>query len=199
MNIVVVGASGTIGAAVVKALAGRHRVIGASRRGEPQVDIEDQPSVAALFRGLSGLDAVICCAGSAAFKPLLDLAAADFAWSLQSKLMGQVGLVLAALPNLSDGGSITLTSGILAREPMPGSGAISLVNAGIEGFVRAAALEAPRGIRVNVVSPPWVKETLAKLGMDPAQGLSAADVAKAYVAAVEGQYRGETLEPARFL
>jgi NAD(P)-dependent dehydrogenase (short-subunit alcohol dehydrogenase family) len=199
MNIVVVGASGTIGAAVVKALAGRHRVIGASRRGEPKVDIEDTQSVAALFRSLSGLDAVVSCAGNAAFKPLPELTAADFALSLKSKLMGQIGLVLAALPNLNDGGSITLTSGILAQQPMPGSGAVSLVNAGLEGFVRAAALEAPRGIRVNVVSPPWVKETLVKLGMDPALGLSAADVAKAYVAAVEGQYRGETLEPALFL
>jgi NAD(P)-dependent dehydrogenase (short-subunit alcohol dehydrogenase family) len=198
MNIVVVGAGGTIGAAVVKALAGRHRVIGASRRGEPKVDIEDPSSVSALFRSLSGLDAVICCAGNAAFKPLLELTAADFASSLESKLMGQVRLVLAALQNLSDGGSITLTSGVLAQQPMPGSGAVSLVNAALEGFARAAALEAPRGIRVNVVSPPWVKETLAKLGMDPALGLSAADVAKAYVAAVEGQYRGDTLEPARF-
>ncbi len=199
MNIVVVGASGTIGAAVVKALAGRHHVIGASRRGEPKVDIEDPLSVTALFRNVSGLDAVICCAGNAAFKPLRELTGADFQLSLQSKLMGQVGLVLAALPNLSDRGSITLTSGVLAQQPMPGSGAVSLVNAGIEGFARAAALEAPRGIRVNVVSPPWVKETLAKLGMEASGGMSAADVAKAYVAAVEGQYRGEILEPARFV
>lgn len=43
---------------------------------------------------------------------------------------------------------------------MPGSAAVSLVNSALEGFGRAAALEAPRGIRVNVVSPPWVTETL---------------------------------------
>ena len=88
-----------------------------------------------------------------------------------------------------------MTSGILARAPMPGSGAISLVNAGLEGFVRAAALEAPRRIRVNIVSPPWVKETLLALKMDPAQGLPAAVVAQAYVRSVTGTETALTLEP----
>ena len=96
---------------------------------------------------------------------------------------------------MRDGGSITLTAGILARRPMVGSAAISLVNAGLEGFIRAAALEAPRGIRVNVVSPPWVKETLEKLGMDPSMGLPAAAVAKAYVESVTGSKSGAVIEP----
>ncbi|MGA9993493.1 MAG: SDR family oxidoreductase, partial [Thiobacillaceae bacterium] len=96
---------------------------------------------------------------------------------------------------VADRGSFTLTSGILARTPMPGSAAISLINAGVEGFVRAAALEAPRGIRVNVVSPPWVSETLQALKMDPAQGLPAAVVARSYVRSVTGTDTGSTLEP----
>jgi NAD(P)-dependent dehydrogenase (short-subunit alcohol dehydrogenase family) len=81
---------------------------------------------------------------------------------------------------------------------MPGSAAISLVNAGLEGFVRAAGLEMTRGVRVNVVSPPWVKETLRARKMDESHGLAAADVAKAYVEAVEGKSNGEVLEAARF-
>ena len=93
-------------------------------------------------------------------------------------------------------GSITLTTGVLAMRPMPGSASVSLVNAGLEGFVRAAALEMPRKLRINAVSPPWVKETMVKFGMDPTPGLAAADVAKAYVAAVEGGYQGEILDPA---
>jgi NAD(P)-dependent dehydrogenase (short-subunit alcohol dehydrogenase family) len=53
------------------------------------------------------------------------------------------------------GGSITITSGVLAQEPIPGAAAISLVNAGLEGFGRAAAFELKSdNIRVNVVSPP---------------------------------------------
>jgi NAD(P)-dependent dehydrogenase (short-subunit alcohol dehydrogenase family) len=96
---------------------------------------------------------------------------------------------------VADGGSFTLTSGILAQKPMPGSAAVSLVNAGLEGFVRAAALEAPRGIRVNVVSPPWVRETLEKMGRDAASGLPAERVAQAYRESVETRRTGEVITP----
>jgi NAD(P)-dependent dehydrogenase (short-subunit alcohol dehydrogenase family) len=109
--------------------------------------------------------------------------------------MGQVNLAREGLRRVRDGGVIVLTSGILARTPIPGSGAISLVNAGIEAFARAAALEAPRGIRVNVVSPPWVAETLTQLGMDPKAGLPASVVARAYVSAVDGSMTGQVIEP----
>ena len=109
------------------------------------------------------------------------------------QLMGQVNLVRFRLEHIGDRGSFTLTTGILARSPTPGSAAISLVNAGIEGFVRAAALEAPRGIRVNAVSPRWVSETLKALKMYPSQGLPAAVVS--YVQSVTGTATGLTLEP----
>jgi NAD(P)-dependent dehydrogenase (short-subunit alcohol dehydrogenase family) len=197
MKIIVIGATGTIGGAVVRALAKRHEVIGVSRHLDPRIDIEEPATIEKLFQTVKGVDAVISCAGNAAWKPLAQLTDADFAYSVKSKLMGQVGLIRAAMPHLNERGSITVTSGALAQKPMPGSGAVSLVNAGLEGFVRAAALEAPRGLRVNVVSPPWVKETLEKLKMDPSIGLAADDVAKAYVAAVEGNHNGEVLDPRR--
>jgi NAD(P)-dependent dehydrogenase (short-subunit alcohol dehydrogenase family) len=139
----------------------------------------------------------VSCAGNAVFKPFAALTDADYELGLRSKLMGQVALARTAKDHLRDGGSITVTTGVLAMRPMPGSAAISLVNAGLEGFVRAAALEMPRRLRINAVSPPWVKETLLKLHMDPAPGLAAADVAKAYVAAVEGSYQGTIIEPGR--
>ena len=60
--------------------------------------------------------------------------------------------------------------------------------------MRAAALEMPRTLRINAVSPPWVKETMVKLGMDPTSGLASADVAKAYVAAIEGSHQGVILD-----
>ncbi len=198
MKIVVIGSTGTIGAAVTRALAARHEVLGLSRHSRPAVDLADAASIAALFGAVPGVDAVISCAGSAAWKPLAELGDEDFAFSLANKLMGQVNLVRAALGRIRDGGSITVTGGVLAHEPMPGSAAVSLVNAGLEGFVRAAALEAPRGIRVNAVSPPWVDETLEKMGMRVPEHLSADRVARAYVAAVEGKHQGEILDPARF-
>jgi NAD(P)-dependent dehydrogenase (short-subunit alcohol dehydrogenase family) len=196
MKVIVIGATGTIGTEVAKALiAKRHAVVAASRHGEVKVDLEDAASIRGLFDAVHDVDAVVCCAGDAAFKPFAELADADYALGLRSKLMGQVTLARIAKDHLRDGGSITLTAGILAREPMVGSAGVSLVNAGLEGFTRAAALELPRRLRINVVSPPWVTETLIKFGMDRTLGQPAADVAKAYVAAVEGTQQGQVLDP----
>jgi NAD(P)-dependent dehydrogenase (short-subunit alcohol dehydrogenase family) len=142
------------------------------------------------------VDAIVCAAGQAAFKPLGELSDADFALSLGNKLMGQVNVVRSGLASVADNGSITLTSGILAQQPAPGTAAISLVNAGLEGFTRAAALEAPRGIRVNVVSPPWVTETLQAMGRPTVGSLPAAVVAHAYVGSVEGRMTGQVISPA---
>ena len=196
MRILLVGASGTIGSAVAAALSGRHELILASVQKSPeQVDIADPASIRALFARVGRVDAVVSAAGRAAFKPLTDLGDEDFDLSLSNKLMGQVNLVRLGLALVTDGGSFTLTAGYLARHPIPGSGAVSLVNAGLEGFGRAAALEAPRGIRVNVVSPPWVTETLLKLGRSPDGGLAAATVAQAYVSSVEGTTTGQAIDP----
>src|SRR5271166_1734988 len=196
MKIIVIGATGTIGSEVVTALSlKRHEVVRASRNGEVKVTLDDPASVRALFERVRNVDAVVSCAGNAAFKPFADLTDADYELGLRSKLMGQVSLARAAKDALRDSGSITLTTGVLAMQPMPGSASISL---GLEGFVRAAALEMPRGLRINAVSPPWVKETMVKFGMDPTPGLASADVAKAYVEAVEGSRQGEILLATQF-
>ena len=194
MKIIVIGATGTIGAAVVRALRPRHDVIEASRKGPHPLDIKDARSIAALL-DQERPDAVISAAGGAAWKPLVELTDGDFEASLHDKLMGQVNVIRAALTRLRDNGAVVVTSGVLAQQPMPSSAAVSLVNAGLEGFTRAAALEAPRGIRVNVVSPPWVSETLKAMGQDPKRGMPADAVAKAYIAAIEGSMKGETIRP----
>lgn len=196
MRILLIGVTGTIGDAVSAALAGRHQVIRAGRQGpDEQVDIADPASIRALFGRIGRVDAIVSAAGSAAFKPLPELEDEDFAFSLKNKLMGQVNLVRYGLDAVADGGSITLTSGVLAQHPEAGTAAISLVNAGLEGFGRAAALEAPRGIRVNVVSPPWVTETLEAMGRPLDGGLPAEVVAQAYLRSVEGKENGRVLSP----
>jgi NAD(P)-dependent dehydrogenase (short-subunit alcohol dehydrogenase family) len=198
MRIIVVGASGTIGRAVVAALEAQHEVIAASRLSlTAPVDIEKPASIREMYRRTGKVDAVVSVAGQAKFAPLAELADSDFQFSLENKLMGQVNLVRLGFEWVRDGGSFTLTSGVLAQSPMRGSAAISLVNSGLEGFTRAAALEAPRGIRVNVVSPPWVSETLAAMGMDTAHGLPAASVARAYVGSVTGSQTGAVIAPER--
>jgi NAD(P)-dependent dehydrogenase (short-subunit alcohol dehydrogenase family) len=200
MKIIVIGATGTIGAKVVDALsAKKHEVIRASRNGDIKVNLDDPATIRALFDKVKNVNALVSCAGNAAFKPFSQLTDADYQLGLRSKLMGQVSAARIASDHLRDGGSITLTTGVLSMRPMPGSASVSMVNAGLEGFVRAAALEMPRRLRINAVSPPWVKETLVKLRMDPTPGLSAADVAKAYVAAVGGSQQGAVLDPRQFI
>lgn len=196
MKVVVVGGTGTIGAAVAAALeANKHEVVRASRHLPPKIDISDPASIRRFFTEVKDLDAVVSCAGDARFAPLDKLTDEDFLFTVNNKLLGQVNLVRSALAAVREGGSITITSGVLSKFPMVGSGAVSMVNAGLEGFTRVAALEATRGVRVNVVCPGWVKETMVKFGMDPMPGKAAVDVARAYVEAVEGSMNGQTIEP----
>ena len=198
MRILLIGATGTIGRAIADAIGNRHEVILASRhKAHEKVDISNPESIRDLFSRIGRVDAIVSAAGQAAFKPLAELADADFALSTGNKLMGQVNLVRYGLQSINDNGSATLTSGILAQQPAPGTAAISLVNAGLEGFTRAAALEAPRGIRVNVVSPPWVTETLQAMGRPTTGGLPAAVVARSYVESLEGRMTGQVLRPSR--
>lgn len=195
MGLLVIGGTGTIGSAVVDLLSESHEVtVAGHTSGEVQVDLASPESIEQLYEAVGPVDAVLSCAGEAAFGALDELSDDDFDGSLSNKLMGQVNLVRHGLDAVRDGGVFTLTSGVLSQEPMPGSAAISLVNAGVEGFARAAALELPREMRVNVVSPPWVAETLEAMGEDPSDGLPAATVARAYQKSLEGDMTGETID-----
>lgn len=199
MRVVVVGATGTIGSAVVAALSARHEVVAVgNKQGAIRVDLASAESIQQMFQAVGKFDGLVSAAGRAAFAGLDDLKDADFQLGLSNKLMGQVNLVRIGRQYANDRASFTLTSGVLSREPIKGSASISMVNAGLEGFARAAALELPRGMRINVVSPPWVTETLIARKMDPSIGLSAATVAKAYLASVEGTATGQTLDPQTF-
>jgi NAD(P)-dependent dehydrogenase (short-subunit alcohol dehydrogenase family) len=195
MRILIIGATGTIGAAVAQALKARHEVLRASHtRSALTVDLADPESIRRLYAKAGRVDAVVSTAGQAAFRPLLALSDADFALGFTNKLMGQVNLIRFGVEALTDGGSFTLTTGILSRHPMPGGAAVSLVNAGLEGFVRAAALELPRGLRINAVAPGWVRETLVAMKMDPSAGVPAAQVAQTYLEAIMGSMSGQILD-----
>jgi NAD(P)-dependent dehydrogenase (short-subunit alcohol dehydrogenase family) len=190
MKIVVIGASGTIGRAVSAALAERHEVVAASRRGPTRVDLADPASIEALFDTVRDCEAVVCCAEGGALTPLESSSDDAFFTGLEGKLLGQVRLVRAAARRMPRGGSVTLTSGRFDG-PLPGSTFGRLVNEGLEAFVRAAAAELPGGPRVNVVSPGWVRETLAAFGEDG--GVPADVLARVYLDAVEGVMTGSTL------
>jgi NAD(P)-dependent dehydrogenase (short-subunit alcohol dehydrogenase family) len=199
MRILLVGATGMIGRAVATLLRPHHDVVEASRhKARYRIDIADEESIRSLYEDVGHVDAVVSAAGQAAWKPFADLTDADFSFSLRNKLMGQINVVRVGVNWVRDGGSFTLTSGILAHQPAPGSAAVSVVNAGIESFAAAAALELPRKLRINVVSPAWVSETLAAMGRDPADGVPAADVARSYVDSIEGSETGTVITPRRW-
>jgi NAD(P)-dependent dehydrogenase (short-subunit alcohol dehydrogenase family) len=195
MRIIVIGATGTIGKALVEALRGKHDVVQVGHEsGDYQVDLADKGSIERLYEAVAPFDAVVSAAGLAKFGAQDGLSDADFQFSLSNKLMGQVNLVRVGMTQIRDNGSFTLTSGVLSQEPTRGSSAISLVNGGLEAFARAAALEMPRGVRINVISPPWVSETLEAMGRDADAGMPAAQVARAYVESVEGSENGEVID-----
>ena len=194
MKILLIGASGTIGAAVKTALKSDHTIISANfSDGDVQVDLGNTDSIKAMFNSVGKVDAVISTAGLASFAAFKDLTDADYDQALQNKLMGQINLIRIGQQFINTNGSVTLTSGVLSRQPMHGSAVISMANGALESLVKAAALELDT-LRVNVVAPIFVKETMAMMGMDTASGLSAADTAKAYVAAVTGDMSGKTLD-----
>jgi NAD(P)-dependent dehydrogenase (short-subunit alcohol dehydrogenase family) len=195
MRVLIVGATGTIGKAVADPLSKNHEVIRAGfRAGDYRVDLGSKASIEALYKSVGKVDAVVSTAGAASFAPFAELDDDGYDLALSNKLMGQINLVRLGRDRVRDGGSFTLTAGVLSRQPIPGSVAVSLANGALESFAKAAALELDRGLRVNVVSPAFVKETMEMMGMDPSPGVSAADTAKAYQAAVEGDSTGATLD-----
>ena len=175
-RILVIGAAGLIGAEVVKAL-GESECIRASRSSDERVDISDPKSIAALFGRIGMVDGIICTGGAARFKPWGELTDEDWAFSLANKLLGQINVVRYGLKSVRPGGAITLTTGLASQYPAPGSAIITTVNAAVDAFVRAAAVEPSISVRVNAVSPGWVAETLQAIGRNPADGIPAAEVA----------------------
>jgi len=194
-KIIVVGATGTIGKAIADLLARSHELIRVGNTsGDATVDLGDTNSIVDLFENIGSFDAVICAAGTSRFGSAQDASDDDFRFSIQNKLMGQVNLVRAARHHINAGGSVTLTSGILASDPWPGTAPTAMVNAGLEGFVRAAALDFSPDLRINIVSPVFVTETALQMGMDTEGTLSAADTAKAYHVSLEGDMTGQVLD-----
>jgi NAD(P)-dependent dehydrogenase (short-subunit alcohol dehydrogenase family) len=192
-KVVVIGATGTLGRAVVQELKARHEVIevGATR-GAYQVDCTDPASIEKLFAQTGKVDAIVTTIGKVHFGPLPDMTVDQFWVGLRDKLMGQINVVLLAQQYLTDGGSFTLTSGILADEPIREGASATSVNLALEGFVRGAAIELPRGIRINLVSPTVLEESMEAYapyfrGFEP---VSAARAALAYSRSVEGAQTG---------
>ncbi|TKC79225.1 short chain dehydrogenase [Trinickia terrae] len=193
MKIVVIGASGTLGRAVSAELKTRHQVIevGATH-GDYHVDVTNLPSVERLFHEVGKVDAVVTTIGKLHFGPFQEMTADQFWIGLRDKLMGQVNVVLAAQHHVNDGGSFTLTSGIVGYEPIREGVNATTVNLALEGFVRGAAIELPRGLRINLVSPTVLAESMGVYGsyFRGFEPVTAQRAAQAYCRSVEGAQTG---------
>lgn len=155
MKVLIIGASGTVGRCIVDELQQDTDIISASlNSGDFKVDMADTQSIQALFKQTGPVDAIISAAArGVVLKPLSEMTVEDYQLSLQQKLLGQVSIVLHGLEVLKDKGSITLVTGIMNHDFVKDGTAAAMVNNAVEGFVQAAALDMPRGIRINVVSP----------------------------------------------
>jgi len=195
-TIIVTGASGTIGKELSKHLeqAG-HKVIRVSRSsGDYQADIADINSLETLFKSIGNFDAVANAAGDVAALPFEQITDESINLSIASKMMGQVNMVRAALPYIADKGSFALISGVLTDEPILGGVIGTMINGAVEGFVKAAAHEMPRGIRINCISPTVLAESVAYHPYFPGFiPVEASKVAIAYERALFGIVNGRIL------
>ncbi|MEO0362126.1 MAG: short chain dehydrogenase [Pseudomonadota bacterium] len=194
MRIIVVGAAGDIGRAVCEEFGPRHEIVPVGRTsGEHLVDAADIDAVKALYRTIGDFDAVVSCAGDATFAPLAELDQETFMVGLRQKVMGQVNLVLAGLDLIADGGSFTLTSGVLDRDPIRMGANAATANGALAGFVKSAAIEMPRGLRINVVSPGMLDVSAPRYGswFPGHKPVPSADVRLAYAKCVEGALTGQ--------
>lgn len=198
-KIAIVGGSGTLGKAVVNELSKRHEVIQIGRTsGDIKADFTDVKSMRAAFEKIGKVAHIISTAGRVTFAPLADFQAGSFGDSkhtlgIQDKLLGQINLALLARDYLLDGGSITLTSGILSEHPIAAGSSASMVNGALEAFVKASAIEMPRGIRINIVSPNVLVESMDDYGpfFRGFEPVPAARAALAFSRSVEGLQTGQ--------
>lgn len=195
MKILLIGSNGVIGSAVNKELGARHEVITAGRNdANIFVDITSPDSIKEMYSNVGMVDAVISTAGATHFGPLSELTPEKNEVSIQSKLRGQVNLVLLGQDFVTDGGSFTLTTGIIMEDPIVGGASSAMVGGALKAFVESAAIELPRGIRINNVSPNVVLESIEKYGpfFPGFEPVPVARVAKAYQKSVEGGQTGKT-------
>ena len=192
MKFLVVGSTGLIGSYVAKTLSKHGTVIGVSRTTQISVDVKDPASIKAMYEKVGKVDAVASCIGKVAFKPVAELTYEDYLIGLKDKALGQVELVRAGIDFLNDAGSFTLMTGVLARDPIPSGSVAALANGAIESFTLAAAIDLPRGLRINTVSPNVLVEATSYHASFPGfHQVTAQSVADAYVKSILGKQTGQ--------
>lgn len=196
MKILVIGGNGTIGKPVVSHFGETDDVIIAGRNsGDIKLDIADTSSIKEALEQTGKVDAIVCIAGEAKWDDFQNLSEQDYYIGIKSKLMGQVNLVRIGQDYINDNGSITLSTGILADDPVIKTTSAAMVNGAIHSFVQAVALELKGFPRVNAVSLGMVEDAYEKYkGYFPGHNpVPMTKVVKAYERSVKGQGNGEII------
>jgi NAD(P)-dependent dehydrogenase (short-subunit alcohol dehydrogenase family) len=196
MKIIVIGAAGDIGTAICAELGTRHDLIRVGRTsGDIYVDIADRDSIRAMYAQSGIVDAVVSATGTVHFGSLTDFTEAQFMIGLTNKVMGQINVVLEGLAHVTDGGSFTLTSGVLDRDPIRMGAGAAAANGALDGFVVGAAIEMPRRQRINVVSPGLLQVSVPRYGnwFPGHEPVSSESVGRAYAKSVEGAITGKVI------
>lgn len=191
-----IGAEGDIGQVVCAELSARHEIIKVGRNsGDIRADISDRASIEAMYQKAGKVDAVMSAAGAVHFGPLTEFTEEQFMFGLTNKAMGQINVVLVGLNYVTDGGSFTLTSGVLDRDPIRMGVGAATANGALGGFVVGAAIEMPRGLRINVVSPGLLEVSEERYGaFFPGHERVPSDrVGRAYAKSVEGAITGQVI------
>ncbi len=194
MKIIIIGASGTLGSAVVKAFNGRHEIIKVGySRGDYLLDIADEMQIEKLFEAIGSFDALIATIGKVHFGALQEMDVDKWMLGINNKLMGQVNLVTHGLKHISPSGSFTLTSGLLNHDPIVAGTSAAMINGALDGFVTSAAIEMPEQVRINIVSPALLEDSVDKYRdfFPGFPAVPAKTVAQAYVKSVEGRQTGQ--------
>ena len=196
-KILVIGATGTIGKAIVAELEADCDVIkvGGSS-GDHTVDIASTDSIVELYNKFNDIDAVVCAAArGVVFTPLSEMTRDLYLQSMQSKQLGQIDLVVQGLKLLGKDVSYTLTTGLLNCDPITTGTAAGMVNGAVEGFAHAAAIDMPAQQRINVISPALLLESVEKYrGFFPGYPpVPVAIVALAYRKSIMGRQTGQII------
>lgn len=196
MKIVIVGASGTLGSKITEDLENDHEVIKVgTKTGDIQADITDVNSLKKMFEKIGSFDALVSAAGGGHFGPLNEMTPEDFMKGVNSKLMGQVNLVLLGQHYINPWGSFTLITGVLSDDPVRNSVNLAAVNSAVNGFVKAAALELENGVRINAVSPGVVEDSPELFSAFPGhKPVSMERVVYAYRKSVLGHITGQVIK-----
>ncbi|GAB3447330.1 short chain dehydrogenase [Actinophytocola sediminis] len=197
MRIIVVGGAGTIGRRLVPALrATGHEVVVAGRTsGEVHVDLTSHASIEAMYRAVPSVAGVVCIAAHGALDEFATLTTGALHENLRAKFYGQVDLVLTGQHHCADGASFTLTSGVFADQAWPHVTGGGVISGALHSFVLSAAIELPRGMRINVVSPTMIGDSVAAFGEHfPGMGSVPMDqLVEHYLRCVEGADSGEII------